>query len=316
VGQLLAYSRKQTLRPQVISLRDGLADLGHLLNRLVGERVTVALSHDPDLAMVRADKRQIEQVLVNLVINARDAMPHGGEITIATETRTLDNPLSRDGAVVAPGRYVAITVRDQGEGIAPDKIDKVFEPFFTTKKQGEGTGLGLSTAYGIVKQTGGFIFVDSTPGEGSCFEVLLPAHETEAGTDRETAAEPPDLPAAKGTVLLVEDEAPVRAFASRALQIAGFSVLEAGSGEEALELLEDATLCVDVFVTDVVMPGRDGPSWVQEAIATRPDARVVFMSGYAEESFADAKALIPKSIFLSKPFALTELTDTVRGQLA
>src|SRR6056297_1057556 len=316
VSQLLAYSRKQTLRPEVIDLRDVLSELTHLLNRLVGEKVTLSLSHDPVLRNIRADKRQLEQVLMNLVVNARDAMTAGGDIRIETENVTLEEPLRRDRAVVAPGRYVRVVVEDEGVGIPADKLQKVFEPFFTTKRTGEGTGLGLSTAYGIVKQTGGFIFVDSTPGEGTQFQLLFPAFEAQ---DAEPAVTPQsDLPdgQADGIVLLVEDEAPVRAFASRALQMRGFTVLEADSAESALELLSDPSLTVDVFVTDVVMPGIDGPSWVLQALEERPATSVVFISGYAEETFGEAQAKIPNSVFLPKPFSLTELTETVQRQLA
>ena len=315
VGQLLAYSRKQTLRPEVMDLRDALSDLTHLLNRLVGEKITLSLSHDPLLSAIRADKRQLEQVLMNLVVNARDAMPDGGDIRIETENLILSEPLRRDRAVVAPGRYVSVKVSDQGVGIPADKLQKVFEPFFTTKRTGEGTGLGLSTAYGIIKQTGGFIFVDSTPGEGTSFQLLLPAHDViEEAPMKSVEAATQDAPA-EGVVLLVEDEAPVRAFASRALQLRGFTVLEAESAEDALELLDDDDLDIDVFVTDVVMPGIDGPSWVQQALKKRPDVSVVFVSGYAEETFGDTQAKIPNSVFLPKPFSLTELTETVQRQL-
>ena len=316
VGQLLAYSRKQTLRPEVIDLRDTLSDLGHLLNRLVGEKVMLSLSHDPTLSCIRADKRQLEQVIMNLVVNARDAMPAGGTIRIETQKLVIDTPMKRGRAEVAPGRYVQVSVIDEGEGISEDKLEKVFEPFYTTKRVGEGTGLGLSTAYGIIKQSGGFLFVESTLGVGTCFQVLLPAHVL-VRSPVESAKPSPSLPPvqAEGVVLLVEDEAPVRAFASRALQFRGFTVLEAGSAEDALDLLADQTLGIDVFVTDVVMPGRDGPSWVQQALEDRPDVKVVFMSGYAEETFRDAQSNIPNSVFLPKPFSLTELTDTVVRQL-
>ena len=315
VSQLLAYSRKQTLRPQVIDLRDSLSDLTHLLNRLVGEKVSLTLSHDPTLHAIRADKRQLEQVLMNLVVNARDAMPGGGEIRIVTENLSLAEPMRRDRAVVAPGRYVSVRVIDEGEGIAPGKLQKVFEPFFTTKRTGEGTGLGLSTAYGIIKQTGGFIFADSVPGEGATFQLLFPAHTRPPTLDVPSEAEPDGRDHVSGTILLVEDEAPVRAFASRALQMRGLTVLEAESGEDALEILEDQDVDVDVFVTDVVMPGIDGPTWVVRGLENRPSARVVFMSGYAEETFGDVQDKIPNSIFLPKPFSLNELTETVLRQI-
>jgi len=317
VSQLLAYSRKQTLRPEVMDLREMLLDVTHLLNRLVGEKVTLSLSHAPGLWSVRADRRKLEQVLVNLVVNARDAMPRGGDIRIETANRLLREPLNRDRAVVAPGRYVEMTVADEGTGILPGHLSKVFEPFFTTKRPGEGTGLGLSTVYGILKQTGGFIFVDSTPGKGTRFMLLLPAHDGDAGARRPQArtVPPPARRRSDGVVLLVEDEAPVRAFASRALRMRGLSVLEAGSAEEALEVLEDAAIRVDVFVTDVIMPGMDGPSWVREALRQRPGTPVVFMSGYAPEHLDDAAGGMDGATFLPKPFSLRELTDTVQEKL-
>ena len=318
VGQLLAFSRKQTLRPVVLDLRDTLSDLTHLLNRLVGEKVVLELRHDPVLKPVRADKRQLEQVMMNLVVNARDAMPTGGRILIETEMKVLHQPMRRDRAEVAAGEYVSVKVTDDGVGIPPDKMQKVFEPFYTTKRTGEGTGLGLSTVYGIVKQTGGFIFVDSVVGSGTCFTLLLPASEVEmaVGALPRPVEKKPAIRHGDGVVLLVEDEAPVRAFASRALRLRGYTVLEAASAEDALKLLEDPTVEVDVFVTDVVMPGMDGPTWVREALKERPDVRVVFVSGYAEDVFRDSEARIPKSVFLPKPFSLGDLTETVHKQLS
>jgi len=317
VGQLLAFSRKQTLRPEQVDLRETLADLTHLLNRLVGEKVALTLTHDPVLKSIRADKRQLEQVLMNLVVNARDAMPEGGEILIETEVLSLDAKLERDRATVPPGEYVSVKVSDQGIGIPADKLQKVFEPFYTSKRTGEGTGLGLSTAYGIVKQTGGFIFVDSVVGVGTSFTLLFPTSEAAEPAEAPAAPPPPAeiLRQGEGVVMLVEDEAPVRAFASRALRLRGYTVLEAASAEEALETLQDSALEVDVFVTDVIMPGMDGPSWVRKALERRPDTKVVFVSGYAEDAFADDKGTIPNSVFLPKPFSLNDLTATVQRQL-
>ena len=315
VRQLLASSRKQTLRPRVIDLREVLSDLTHLLNRLVGEKITLEVTHDPELWAVRADKRQLEQVLMNLVVNARDAMPHGGNITITTDNRYLKEALRRDRAVVAPGRYVAVTVTDRGAGIAADHLDKIFEPFFTTKRPGDGTGLGLSTVYGIMKQTGGFIFVDSAPGEGTSFLMLFPAHEAPARVAAPVVARSQRDSKAEGVVLLVEDEAPVRAFASRALKMRGFTVLEADSAEAALNILEDESLRIDVFLTDVIMPGMDGPSWVRKALEARPHTQVIFISGYAPETFGESETEMPNSVFLPKPFSLTELTETVSAQV-
>ena len=317
VGQLLAFSRKQNLMPEVVDLRDTLADLTHLLNRLVGEKVTLRLNHDPLLMNIRADKRQLEQVLMNLVVNARDAMPEGGEIRIDTETIVLAEPLERDRATVPAGTYSVVHVVDEGCGISTDKMRMIFEPFYSDKRPGEGTGLGLSTAYGIVKQTGGYIFVDSTVNEGSRFSLYFPGYDAPAAPSEPvtTASEVLSQAPADGVVLLVEDEAPVRAFASRALRMRGYDVLEADSAEAALELLDDDRLIIDIFVTDVIMPGKDGPTWVREALKGRPTTKVVFVSGYAEDSFTEHQAMIPNSVFLPKPFSLTELTSTVQQQL-
>ncbi|MFC3180206.1 hybrid sensor histidine kinase/response regulator [Cypionkella sinensis] len=316
VGQLLAFSRKQTLKPERIELQDVLSDLAHLLNRLVGERVRLRLAHAPDLGAIRADKRQLEQVIMNLVVNARDAMPEGGTIRIETEALTLHEEMRRDRAVLPAGEYALIRVSDSGVGIPPERLQKIFEPFFTTKRAGEGTGLGLSTAYGIVKQSGGFIFVDSTEGEGSIFQLYFPIFHGASG-DEPAMPQPKKLVLrqGEGVVLLVEDEAPVRAFASRALRMRGYTVLEAENAEEALKHLEDPRLEVDIFVTDVVMPGMDGPSWVREALKTRPNVKVIFVSGYAEEALSEGQARIPNSTFLPKPFSLSDLTATVQGQL-
>ena len=321
VGQLLAFSRKQTLRPESLDLRDTLADLTHLLNRLVGERIRLTLTHDPGLKPIRADRRQLEQVLMNLVVNARDAMPDGGAIRIATRTERLMAPLRRDRATVPPGDWVTVQVIDEGSGIHPDVLTKIFEPFYTTKRTGEGTGLGLSTAYGIVKQTGGFIFADSTLGEGTTFTLYFPAQcptRDRPVPPVETVHRPEraDDDVAEGVVLLVEDEAPVRAFASRALRLRGYTVLEAESAEAALDMLAGPEIAVDVFVTDVVMPGKDGPTWVREALSERPDTRVVFVSGYSEDAVAENHSQIPNSLFLAKPFSLTQLTDIVARQMA
>jgi len=317
VGQLLAFSRKQNMQPKMIDLRETLGDLTHLLNRLVGEKINLSWTHDPALPQIRADKRQLEQVLMNLVVNARDAMPDGGNIAVETRAAKLTAPLSRDRAEVLPGDYVVVTVRDEGCGIPPDKLPKIFEPFYSTKRLGEGTGLGLSMAYGIVKQSGGFIFADSTEGEGSTFTMYFPAHHGKAAVPAPVAKAPVKNASSTdgGVVLLVEDEAPVRAFASRALRLRGYTVLEADSAEKALETLQDSNLHVDIFVTDVIMPGMDGPTWVTEAMKMRPDVKVVFVSGYAEDSISHNRAKIKNSVFLPKPFSLSQLTETVQGQL-
>lgn len=316
VRQLLAFSRKQTLQPQSVRIADTLAELSHLLNRLIGERIVMKLNHEDDLWPVWIDKQQFEQVIVNLVVNARDAMPEGGAVTLSCANQRLSEELARDRAVVEPGDYVQIQVTDTGFGIRPDRLDKIFEPFFTTKKVGEGTGLGLSTAYGIVKQMGGFIFVDSAENKGTTFTVLLPraVEENSADATLESESKAPDL-TGSGVVLLVEDEAPVRAFGSRALQMRGYQVIEADCAETALKRLEDCDYKVDLVVSDVVMPGIDGPTWVREARKTRPDLPVIFVSGYAEDVFRKGREEVGDDRFLSKPFSLDQLSTEVKAAL-
>ncbi len=320
VGQLLAFSRKQTMRPEIIDLREALTDLAHLLNRLVGERVQLNLDHGTGLNPIRADRRQLDQVIMNLVVNARDAMSDGGTVSIETRAVALAEPLRRDQAEVPAGDYITIRIADEGCGIPSDQIARIFEPFFTTKPTGEGTGLGLSMVYGIVKQSGGFVFADSVVGKGSEFTLYFPAHDpsqvvaanSESLVDAPMQA--PDFPS-DAVVLLVEDEASVRAFAARALRLRGFTVLEAENAEVALDMLSDRDLMVDVFVTDVIMPGMDGPTWVCEALKTRPGVKVVFVSGYAEEILDTMDSVLPDAVFLAKPFTLTDLTTTVQQQL-
>lgn len=476
VRQLLAFSRKQTLQPEILTVDDLLEDVVHLLTRLVGERIQLRITCEPHVGQIRADRRQLEQVIVNLVVNARDAMPMGGEIRLDCTGLTLAAETLVGRAKLPAGHYVRIEVVDTGIGIPPDLIDKIFEPFFTTKRPGEGTGLGLSTAYGIVKQMGGYIFVDSREGSGTTFSIYfatdfngpptgasvrslqpsgalaprLPGATSppENGSARPFAAPPPasaplrpllhsappvpgggqaaayaagtpaaggDMPvpapgtptkagppaksepdalgggagdrappvrsvpasdqpgapralpganlrpdpAARhagsskpetptphaaapqgpaprslrrqrmapdadlpppgaeiaGIVLLVEDEAPVRAFAARALRLKGYRVLEAEDGEQALEVLADPGLAVDIFVSDVIMPGRDGPGWVAEALRSRPGTPVVFMSGYIEDTLTEALSRTPQALFLEKPFSLNALCAAIGAQL-
>lgn len=314
VGQLLAFSRKQTLRPKSLDLEHVLSEHTHLLNRLVGEKITLSLRHGCRMKPIRADRRQLEQVIMNLVVNARDALEGAGEIIISTEMRNLKSALIRDRVEVPAGEYSVISVKDHGCGMSSDVLQRIFEPFYTSKNTSEGTGLGLSTVYGIVKQTGGFIFVDSAVGIGSTFELYFPA-DSEESLDYEVVTEGDDTVCLEektnGVVLLVEDEEPVRAFAARALQLKGFSVIEAASAEDALDILEDDGLLVDVFVTDVVMPGSDGPTWVHQALKHRPKTKVVFVSGYADNRCDHLAEDIPNSVFLPKPFSLGQLTSTV-----
>ncbi|MFV0474991.1 MAG: ATP-binding protein, partial [Pikeienuella sp.] len=315
VRQLLAFSRQQKLDPRACRLPEVLGDLSHLLDRLIGERVSLRVSCDDSIWPVWADQQQFEQVVLNLVVNARDAMQEGGEVRILCRNQSLEEEWRRDRAVVPMGDYVRIEIADDGTGMSEEIRAKIFEPFFTTKRAGEGTGLGLSTAYGIVKQTGGFIFVDSAPGKGTVFTLMIPRLEGAPETMR-AAASPGviDLTGA-GRVLLVEDEAPVRAFASRALRLRGYEVIEAEHAEAALGILADEALCVDLVISDVMMPGRDGPDWVREARRARPDMPVIFTSGYAEDMFRKGLKGLGNCSFLAKPFSLEELGAAVKDRL-
>ncbi len=319
VKQLLAFSRKQTMSLESCDLRNTISDLTHLLNRLVGEKVKLKFEHGKDLANIWADKRQIEQVLMNLVVNACDAMPNGGDVKIKTKNVTFEKMHPRENVAIPPGDYVEVKVSDEGMGIPKEKIQKVFEPFYTTKGVGEGTGLGLSTVYGIIKQTGGYIFIDSEVDKGTVFTLFLPTHADNAKkpSNKKLKQKNSRLKSniKAGTVLLVEDEAPVRAFTSRALQMHGFNVLEADSAEMALKTLADNNTEIDIFISDVIMPGMDGPTWVKKAMEQHPDVKVIFVSGYAEEQFIDQKKEIKNSVFLPKPFTLSELIAAVEDQL-
>jgi two-component system cell cycle sensor histidine kinase/response regulator CckA len=319
VRQLLAFSRKQTLRPKVLKLSDTLAQLTELLNRLLGEKVNLRIDIDEGLNLVRVDERQLEQVIMNLVVNARDAMLNGGEVLILAKNISLTAPLERDRATVPVGDYVCISVKDSGVGIAPDKVSKIFEPFYTTKKVGEGTGLGLSTVYGIIKQTGGFVFVNSIPGHGTEFIIYLPAYVGQEALPRpEQAAhivKAAEIRSEGGRILLVEDEPPVRTFAARALKMRGYVVDEAESAEQALAMIEKNAGAYDMYISDIIMPGLDGPTWVSQALQHYPETKVIFMSGYAEDAFEDGKNNKIEAGFLQKPFSLSELNETVQAYL-
>jgi two-component system, cell cycle sensor histidine kinase and response regulator CckA len=315
VRQLLAFSRQQTLRPQLIHVSDIVGELSHLLKRLLGETVTLTVKHGRSLAPVRADPGQMEQVIVNLAVNARDAMPEGGELTISTFAVSAREAKKLDREGMPSGEYVAIAVKDTGTGISPEILGKIFEPFFTTKEIGRGTGLGLSTVYGIVKQSGGFIFADSTVGGGTTFTIYLPAQEALPEAATVAAGEDGGDPWGQGKILLVEDEAMVRAVAERALTRKGYEVLTAGHGEEALEILERLPEGVDLLISDVVMPTMDGPTLVQHARKTFPDLKIIFMSGYAEEQLRKSID-VPDVAFLAKPFSVQELSDKVRHEIA
>jgi two-component system cell cycle sensor histidine kinase/response regulator CckA len=334
VRQLLAFSRKQTLRPQVIDLGEALSDLSVLLRRLIGENVTLNVPQVRELWPVKADLGQFEQVVINLAVNARDAMPLGGRLTLRTSNvgpgdaalgRTTGMPL---------GEYVLVEFADTGSGIAPEIIDKIFDPFYTTKDVGKGTGLGLSTVYGIVKQTGGFIFVDSEVGKGTTFRIFLPRYVAAADD-----IEPPQLPettapamamsaaeeirraaaadlTGQGTILLVEDEEGLRALNARGLSSRGYTVIEAGNGVEALAELDRQGGQIDLVVSDVVMPEMDGPTLMKELRRRSPGVKIIFVSGYAEDAFEKNLSDANEFEFLSKPFTLKQLVTKVKEAMA
>jgi two-component system cell cycle sensor histidine kinase/response regulator CckA len=321
VRQLLAFSRRQTLRPEVLNLGDVLSDLSMLLKRLLGERVELDFKHGRDLWFVKADVNQFEQVIVNLAVNARDAMPEGGKVAIRTANISAPeaNALNLQGLPAA--EFVVIEVSDTGTGIPPEVMDKIFEPFFTTKDVGKGTGLGLSTVFGIVKQSNGFIYVDSAVGKGTTFRVFLPRYvptaEDEEEARPEVAAKKPavDL-SGQGVILLVEDEDPVRAVNGRALAARGYTVLEAASGVEALQIIEERQAPVDLVVSDVVMPEMDGPTLLGELRKLYPDLKVIFVSGYAEDAFRKNLPEGEEFNFLAKPFSLKQLVEAVKQAIA
>ena len=316
VRQLLAFSRQQTLQPRVLNITDVLVDLSHLLRRLIGENIELKVVHGRDLGHIKVDQGQLEQVIINLAVNARDAMPSGGTLTIRTVNFRSAQSQRRGHEVMPAGDYVLIEVADTGVGIPSGNLARIFDPFFSTKELGSGTGLGLSTVYGIVKQTGGFVFVDSYPGRGAVFEIYLPRFQA---TDASMSAhvDATEAPAGKdltgcGTVLLVEDEDPVRKFGARALRNKGYKVIEAESGEAALEAIRDASEKIDLLITDVVMPRLDGPGLVREVREIRSDIKVIFISGYAEDAFRQRLDSDSDIDFLPKPFSLKQLATKVK----
>nr|WP_295370921.1 response regulator [uncultured Sphingosinicella sp.] len=315
--QLLAFSRQQTLRPQVLQLPDVISEVSTLLKRLLGETVTLQVKHGRNLGAVRADPGQLEQVIVNLAVNGRDAMEVKGSGTLTIQTFSVGvEETRRMGSDILPvGEYTALKVSDTGTGMPPAILTKIFEPFFTTKEVGKGTGLGLSTVYGIVKQSGGFIFADSEEGEGTHFTIYLPVHRAEATkpSAKDKAKEGVGELWGTGTILLVEDEAMVRAVAERALTRHGYTVLSAENGEAALEILAGAEK-VDLMISDVVMPTMDGPTTVREARKTHPDLPILFISGYAEEQLRKSIDL-ERVAFLAKPFSVQKLAEAARDAL-
>ncbi|HKJ74532.1 MAG TPA: response regulator, partial [Alphaproteobacteria bacterium] len=324
VRQLLAFSRQQTLHPKVLDVTDAIAELSHLLRRLLGATIELKVIHGRDLGYVKVDQGQLEQVITNLAVNARDAMTEGGTLTIRTANVSAAESIRLGHDLMPPADYVMIEVSDTGTGMPREVLGQIFEPFFTTKEVGKGTGLGLSTVYGIVKQTGGFIFPESELGKGTSFKLYLPVYvETEAEyasaiADRKDGRAQEALPVkdltGKAKVLLVEDEDAVRMFASRALQSKGYTVYEAESGVKALELLDGEGIDVDLIVSDVVMPQMDGPTLINRLRERDKQPKIIFISGYAEDAFR--KNLDAKNVnFLPKPFSLKQLAEKVKDVL-
>ena len=313
--QLLAFSRQQTLRPQILQLANVVADVSSLLKRLLGETVRLEVHHGRGVGAVRADPGQLEQVIINLGVNARDAMPKGGVVHISTLAVGQQEVAAMGSEFLPIGDYVKLSVEDSGVGISKENLSKIFEPFFTTKALGHGTGLGLSTVYGIVKQSGGFIFADSTVGQGTRFDIFLPVHQGEAtvvGTGKKEFYKPKDL-WGSGRVLIVEDEDMVRAVAERALVRQGYVVETASDGEQALELFAEGKR-YDLIVSDVVMPNMDGPTMARNLRETYGDIRLLFMSGYAEEQLRETISLDNVS-FLAKPFSVQQIAEAVHDAL-
>ncbi|MBB3452989.1 two-component system cell cycle sensor histidine kinase/response regulator CckA [Rhizobium sp. BK313] len=336
VRQLLAFSRKQTMRPTILNLTDVIGDLRMLVDRLLsGTHVKLDVDYGRDLWPVKTDLSQFEQVLINLCVNARDAMPGGGTLTLRTRNLSAADVPAFNYAYLPHEDMVLVEVSDTGTGIAPDIMDKIFEPFFTTKEVGKGTGLGLAMVYGIIKQSGGYIHPESEVGKGTTFRIFLPRHiveiptviEGQASENREISAmdqsvaaivppeEPADLTGKSAVVLLVEDEEAVRRGGKRMLETRGYTVYEAGSGVEALDIMDELDGQVDVVVSDVVMPEMDGPSLLRELRKKYPDMKFIFVSGYAEDAFARNLPADAKFGFLPKPFSLKQLAVVVRETL-
>jgi two-component system cell cycle sensor histidine kinase/response regulator CckA len=320
VRQLLAFSRQQTLRPRVHDVGEILTEVSHLLRRLIGAGIELELVHGSGIHPVKVDEGQMEQVLINLAVNARDAMSGSGKLMIETQNFTIRKPLKLLSEEMPIGHWILIKVADTGCGIPKKNLTRIFEPFFTTKSVGEGTGLGLATVYGIIRQTGGYLDVESQEGVGTTFLIYLP-RATEADKEESTAQgsqteEPTDHKDLTGTerILLVEDEDAVRTFSQRALSNKGYEVITAESGDAALVVFENLpNKKIDLLVTDVVMPGMDGPTLAGKLRAVSPNLKIIFMSGYTEDKLKDHMG--ENIFFLPKPFTLKQLAAKVKDVL-
>jgi two-component system, cell cycle sensor histidine kinase and response regulator CckA len=311
--QILAFSRRHVIEPMTIDLNQTIMDLERLVPRLIGEDVAVVIALDPELAAVRADPRQLEQVVLNLVVNARDAMPEGGRLTLETAMDLVSESDPRASPDLPPGRYAVLTVSDTGTGMDPAIVPNIFDPFFTTKEPGRGTGLGLATVYGIVKQGGGHVEVDTAPGAGATFRLWFPAATAESAVAAAPSAASPG-PRGSETVLLVEDEESVRVFASKALEKQGYRVLQARHGRDALLRLSEHDGPVHLVITDIVMPEMGGGELARRLAGERPEVPVLFMSGYTDDEVAQ-RGLGAEQGFLQKPFTSDGLARKVREAL-
>jgi two-component system, cell cycle sensor histidine kinase and response regulator CckA len=309
--QLLAFSRMQVLQPQIINVNSIVEEMGKLLPRLIGEDIELTICVAGDLGTIRADASQMEQVIMNLAVNARDAMANGGKLLIETANADLDHSYMVSHPLMKPGKYVQLTVSDSGTGMDAETQAHIFEPFFTTKEKGKGTGLGLATVYGIVKQSGGFIWVYSEVGKGTCFKIYLPRVdqvEEQIGTPKVTA----EIPSGTETVLLTEDETDVREIARQFLESGGYKVIEAKNGAEAMELARGNAGKIDLLVTDMVMPGMTGQELAVKLQHEQPNVCVIFMSGYSEHAATEMADADPGVRLLTKPFSRSAMLRTVR----
>jgi two-component system, cell cycle sensor histidine kinase and response regulator CckA len=307
--QLLAFSRKQVLKPQITDLNSVVNDLEKMMKRLVGEKVDLVTILNPGIGTVRADKGQLDQVIMNLIVNARDAMPKGGKITVETQNVTLDSDYIKKYSEVKPGRYVMLAVTDTGTGMTKETVDKIFEPFFTTKGVGKGTGLGLSTVYGIVKQSNGYIFCYSEPGRGTSFKMYLPVADEEVLNAREVK-DMNELKPHGERIVIIDDEKEIREVVARMLEQEGFTVFVAENFEQVQKYYE--TEKIDLLLTDVIMPEMNGDEIGQRILEKHPEAKIIYMSGYTESTIMDFSILDKNKIYLQKPFSRQSLVESVK----